>query len=53
MATKISILEHKNHSLYKAIILEKKKRKKGKRLNLCREISKGVEVYSLVKVVRA
>jgi hypothetical protein len=53
IATKISILEHENHGLRKAIILEKKKRKKGKKLNLCGEISKGVEVYSPVKVVRA
>ena len=53
MATKISILEHENHGLREAIILEKKKRKKGKRLNLCGEISKGVEVYSPVTVVCA
>jgi hypothetical protein len=53
IATKISILKHENHSLREAIILEKKKGKKGKRLNLCREISKGVEVYSPTKVVRA
>jgi hypothetical protein len=53
MATKISILEHENRGLCEAIILEKKKRKKGKRLNLCREISKGVEVYSPVTVVGA
>jgi hypothetical protein len=53
MATKISILEHENHGLREAIILEKTKRKKGKRLNLCGEISKGVEVYSPVKVVHA
>ena len=50
IATKISILEHENHGLREAIILEKKKRKKGKRLNLYREISEGVEVYSLIIV---
>ena len=53
IATKISILEHENRGLRKSIILEKKKRKKGKRLNLCGEISKGVEVYSPVTVGRA
>jgi carbonic anhydrase len=47
MTTKISILEHENCGLCEAIILEKKKRKKGKRLNLYREISKGVEVIPL------
>jgi hypothetical protein len=53
MATKISILKHENRGLREAIILKKKKRKKGKRLNLCREISEGVEVYSPVTVGRA
>ena len=53
MATKISILEHENRGLREAIILEKKKRKKGKRLNLCGEISEGVEGYAPVTVGRA
>jgi hypothetical protein len=53
IATKVSILKHENRSLRKAIILKKKKCKKGKRLNLCREISEGVEVYSPTTVGRA
>lgn len=51
-SSEISILEHENSGLREAIILEKKKRKKGARLNLCGEATSGGEIYSPAKVAR-
>jgi hypothetical protein len=53
LAAKVSVLEHVNKGLRNAIELQKKKGRKGKRLNLCGEESKGVEAYSPNKVVAA
>jgi hypothetical protein len=36
-----------------SLALEKDKRKKGRRLNLCGEESSGVDIYTPGKVVRA
>jgi hypothetical protein len=36
-----------------SLALEKNKRKRGRRLNLCGEESSGVEIYSPGKVVQA
>ena len=47
------ILRHENMGLRETIILEKKKRKKGVRLNLCGEESNGGEIYSPEKVANA
>jgi hypothetical protein len=53
LSTKVSILKHENQGLRKSIILEKKKRKRGKKLDLCREESTGTICYSPAKVARA
>ena len=53
LSSKVSILEHENWGLRMAIMLENQKRKRGKRLNLAGEESKGVEVYSSGKVIAA
>jgi flagellar biosynthesis GTPase FlhF len=47
------VLEHENRGLRQAIIMQKRKNKKGIRLNLYGEESQGTEYYSLIKVVRA
>jgi hypothetical protein len=53
LSTKVDILQYENHGLREAIVLEKKKRKKGTKLNLVGEPSKGVELYSPNKVEQA
>lgn len=53
LATNVDILQHEIRGLRKALIAEKSRRKRGKKLNLAGEISKGVELYSPNKVVRA
>lgn len=50
---KVSILQNECAGLREAIILEKRKRKRGKKLNLAGEVSQGVEIYSPGKVVAA
>jgi hypothetical protein len=51
--TKAEILAHENRGLRDAFELEKKSRKKGKKLNLCGEPSGGVEIWSPAKIARA
>ena len=46
LAAEVAILKHCNNGLRNAIVLQKKKGKKGKRLNLYREETTGVECYS-------
>ena len=54
LVARISILEHENRGLYKAIELQKKKGRQGVRLNLAGEANKGlVDCYSPGKVVKA
>jgi hypothetical protein len=54
LAAQVSILEHENRGLYKAIELQKKKGKKGVRLNLKGEPNKDiVDCYSPAQVVKA
>jgi hypothetical protein len=53
LAAKVSVLEHVNKGLRNAITLQKQKGQKGKRLNLCGEVSQGMECYSPDKVVDA
>ena len=52
-SSEISILKCENSGLREAIILKKKKRNNGVRLNLCGEANQGVEIYSPAKVARA
>ncbi|KAF8851539.1 hypothetical protein BDZ45DRAFT_144088 [Acephala macrosclerotiorum] len=51
--SKISILQHENRGLRNAIIMEQKKRKRGKRLDLKGEESSRMEAWSPSKVVKA
>ena len=53
LATNVDILKHEIRGLRKALIAEKLRRKREKKLNLAGEISKGVELYFFNKVVRA
>jgi hypothetical protein len=53
MTTQNDILRFENRGLREAIVLEKSKRRRGKKLNLVGEESKGVELYSPAKVARA
>jgi hypothetical protein len=46
-------VQHETNSFHKVIELQKKKGKKGQRLNLCCKETKGVEYYSPNKVVDA
>ncbi|KAF8863694.1 hypothetical protein BDZ45DRAFT_108378 [Acephala macrosclerotiorum] len=50
---KLSIAQKEASGLRAIIILEQKKRQRGKRLNLAGEETEGTEVYSLLKVVKA
>ncbi|KAF8847456.1 hypothetical protein BDZ45DRAFT_699189 [Acephala macrosclerotiorum] len=50
---KLSIAQKKASGLKAIIILEQKKRQKGKRLNLTDEETEGTKVYSPLKVVKA
>jgi hypothetical protein len=49
----VSILKKENKGLVEALALEKDKRRKGRRLNLCGEESSGVKIYTPGKVVAA
>jgi hypothetical protein len=53
LAAQVSILQKENEGLVEALDLEKDKRRKGRRLNLCGEESSGVEIYTPGKVVKA
>jgi hypothetical protein len=53
LAAKLSILQYKNEGLIESLVLEKRKHKKGRRLNLCCKESSGVEIYSPSMVLRA
>lgn len=54
LAARVSVLEHENRGLYKAIELQKKKGRQGVRLNLAGEANKGlIDCYSPGKVVKA
>ena len=53
LSAQVDILRHENRGLRTTMILEKQKRKKGKKLNLTGEQSSGVEVYSPGKVITA
>ena len=50
--TRADIAEHENHGLREAIILEQKKRKRSKKLDLAGEPDAGTIYYSLAKIVR-
>ena len=53
LSAQVSILQKENEGLVEALALEKDKRKKGRKLNLCGKESSGVEIYSPGKVVDA
>ena len=53
LAAQVSILQKENEGLVESLALEKDKRKKGRKLNLCGKESSGVKIYSLGKVVDA
>jgi hypothetical protein len=53
LAAQVSILQHENKGLVESLALEKDKRRKGRRLNLCGEESGGIKIYSPGKVVQA
>jgi hypothetical protein len=51
LAAQVSILQKENKGLVESLALEKDKRKRGWRLNLCGEESSGVKIYTPSKVV--
>jgi hypothetical protein len=53
LAAQVSILQKENKGLVESLALEKDKRKKGRKLNLCGKESSGVEIYFPSKVVDA
>ena len=53
-SAQIAVLKHQNDGLVKAIEMQKKKNKKGVRLNLCGESNKNtIDCYSPAQVVKA
>ena len=54
LSAQVAVLKHQNDSLVKAIEMQKKKSKKGVRLNLCGESNKNtIDCYSPAQVVKA
>jgi hypothetical protein len=53
LAAEKSIVVHENHGLREALLLEQKKRKKGKRLNLCGENDTGAMYWAADTVAKA
>ncbi|PVH81736.1 DDE-domain-containing protein, partial [Cadophora sp. DSE1049] len=53
LAAERSIVIHENHGLREALILEQKKRKKGKKLNLCGEEDTGAMCWEADVVIKA
>jgi hypothetical protein len=53
LAAEKSIVLHENHGLREALVLEQKKRKKGKKLNLCGEEDTGAMCWEADVVVKA
>ena len=54
LAAQVSVLQHENRDLYKAIELQKKKDRQGVRLNLCGQANKDIiDCYSPAQVVKA
>jgi hypothetical protein len=54
LSAQISVLQHENRGLYKAIEFQKKKGRQGVRLNLCGQPNKNIiDCYSPAQVVKA